>query len=246
MPTKIGWTQETINPFHGCDKISPGCEFCYAEGMARRLAGRFGYPEDDPFSVVLEPDVLQNIHRWRNPRMVFLGSMGDILHPAVPDNYIQKILWTINQHPQHTFQVLTKRIERFAEMNLRLPQNMWLGVSVENQDYLWRIACLCEVHAAVRFVSFEPLLGSVESADLTQISWVIAGCESRQGRPGRHMETEWIREIRDKCQSNEIPFFLKQMEVNGKIIHEPELDGQQWLQMPEGIVLKKHEHQQDG
>jgi len=233
MPTKISWTEETVNPFHGCTAISPGCDSCYAEKMARRLAGRYGYPEEEPFKVTLNPEALDIIDTWKKPRMVFIGSMGDIAHYDVPDSTFHKVIRAAATHPQHVLQVLTKRPARLAGMKLTIPSNLWVGVSVENAEYDWRLDYLRQIRAAVRFVSFEPLLGSVIPADLTGISWVIAGCESIGGRPGREMDLDWVRDIRDECQRQGIPFFLKQMEVSGKLVREPDLEGQQWLQFPD-------------
>ena len=233
MPTRIAWTDETLNPFHGCTAVSPACDNCYAEKMARRLAGRHGYPRKEPFQVILHPEALNLIATWKKPRMVFVGSMGDIAHHDVPDSTIHKVIGAAAEYPQHIFQILTKRPARLCSMRLTLPSNLWLGTSVENSDYLWRLDHLRRIRVAVRFVSFEPLLGPVIPADLTGVSWVIAGCESCGGRPGRNMDLDWVREIRDECQRQEIPLFLKQTEIDGKLVHDPELDGQQWLQFPD-------------
>jgi len=230
MPTKIEWTEETWNPVTGCTKVSAGCQNCYAERMAKRLAGRYGYPADDPFRVTLQEDQLSKPLSWRKPRMVFVCSMGDLFHPDVPDEYITQIFDVMAKARwyRQTFQVLTKRPERMREHLLArkalTAPNVWLGVTAENQETAdQRIPILLQTPAAVRFVSCEPLLGSLDLAEgghgwlfvtdltdgrRTHLDWVIVGGES--GPKARPAHPDWFRSIRDQCQSAGVPFFFKQ------------------------------------
>ena len=265
--TNIEWVKnadgtkgKTWNPVTGCTKVSAGCWNCYAERMAKRLAGRYGYPEQpNHFDVTLHEDKLGEPGRWKKPRQIFVCSMSDLFHGAVPFDYIGKVFGTIAEAKQHTFQVLTKRPDRMGEFLegwqavgqhfLYVPSNIWFGVSVENQNEVCRIEKLVQISAAVRFVSFEPLLGPVNFTDQEwwdwrysygfyppsiarkPIDWVIAGCESDPKR--RPCDIDWIRSVRDQCVAADIPFFLKQMDIDGKVVKMPELDGRVWDQMPE-------------
>jgi len=245
MPTKIEWATETWNPITGCTPISEGCKNCYAKRMAQRLAGRFGYPADDPFRVTLHPDKLDQPLRWKKPRRVFVCSMGDLFHEDVLEEWIDQVYEVIANTPQHTFQILTKRPERMARyiriMSAALP-NVWLGVTAENQEQAdKRIPVLLQIPAAVRFVSVEPMLEAVVIGDLLGdayssmhggfapgIDWVICGAETGSG--ARPMDLDWARDLRDQCVSAEVPFFFKR-DSNGN----RELDGQLWEQYPEAL-----------
>jgi len=236
MPTKIEWTHSTWNPVTGCTKVSAGCQNCYAERMAKRLAGRYGYPADEPFRVTLHEDQLSKPLSWRKPRMVFVCSMGDLFHEDVPDEFITKVFDVMAEArwDGHIFQVLTKRPQRMREFLLAREAlsapNVWLGVSAENQETAdQRIPILLDTPAAVRFVSCEPLLGPVDlyhylaiwspagdretwehddTCDEVQLDWVICGGES--GSKARPMHPLWALRISRQCQAARVPFFFKQ------------------------------------
>lgn len=260
MPTKIEWVTnpngtmgETWNPVTGCTPKSEGCQNCYARRMSKRLAGRCGYPKDDPFQVTLHPERLEEPLRWKKPRQVFVCSMSDIFHPDVPDEYIARVWETMNNASQHTFIVLTKRPQRMKEFLSRLGwyihdrenepaearwggkytlKNVWIGVTAENQARAdERIPVLLQIPAAKRFVSVEPMLGPVDlSYFINSLDWVICGGETGPG--ARPMHPDWVRSLRDQCQKAGTPFFLKSMHVGGKIVKMPELDGRMWGEIP--------------
>lgn len=206
----IEWTDVTWNPVTGCTKVSLGCKHCYAERMARRLQG-MGHPNyRNGFRLTIHEHMLALPLQWRRPRRVFVNSMSDLFHQDVPDTFIERVFRTMAQAHWHVFQVLTKRAERLAKLapDLFWPQNVWMGVTVEHDATRLRLDLLRSVPAAVRFVSFEPLIGRVRSPDLTGIDWVIVGGES--GPNARPMDPEWVDEIYEACQAFEIPFFFKQ------------------------------------
>ncbi len=213
--SKIEWTDATWNPVTGCTPVSTGCANCYAKRMAKRLAGRHGYPKTNPFTVTVHLDRLEEPLRWRKPRMVFVCSMGDLFHDDVPGDVIDKVFAVMELAPQHTFQVLTKRPHHMATyLNARgfglnpLP-NVWLGTSVEDQSLAhYRIPYLLNCPAVVRFLSCEPLLGPLPNLNLDGIHWVIVGGESGPG--ARPMNSDWARDIRNQCQAAGVPFFFKQ------------------------------------
>ena len=333
MPSKIERTEETWNPVTGCTKVSPGCANCYAERMAKRLAGRCGYPKDNPFAVMMHYYRLEQPIHWHKPRTIFVCSMGDLFHPEVSFEFIDKVFAVMALCPQHTFQVLTKRADRMRDYFAYLEEenkkpshtphraieialehitgdhwpyippvqawplpNLWLGVSAENQEMAdERIPLLLQTPAAERFVSVEPMLGEVDfkqiydpeamccvkcghigkldepyetdyetpddpngwaicpecggancggfpSYDIVDVTpldmqpfpdldWVICGGESGPG--ARLMQLDWARSLRDQCVEAGVPFFLKQMKVDGNLVKMPELDGKIWDQMPE-------------
>lgn len=217
--TSIEWTEVTWNPTTGCDRVSDGCDNCYALTLAKRLKamGADKYQADgDPrtsgpgFGVTVHPDALLAPYSWRQPRTVFVNSMSDLFHARVPLDFARQVLQVIADTPQHTYQVLTKRSVRLRRVadQLDWPDNLWLGVSVENEDALNRIDDLRSVPAAVRFLSCEPLLGPLLGLDLTGIGWVIAGGES--GKDHRPVQSQWVTDIRDACQQTDVPFFFKQ------------------------------------
>jgi protein gp37 len=227
MATGIEWTNETWNPTTGCNKVSPGCAHCYAEEMTRRFP--HAWPEG--FAFTLKPERLQQPLKWRKPKRVFVNSMSDLFHKEMPLDYLKQIFAVMESTPRHSYQVLTKRAERLAELapGLPWPDNVWMGVSVESQDYTSRIDFLRMVPAAVRFLSCEPLLGPLE-LDLSGIHWVIVGGES--GLKHRPIDPAWVRSIRDQCQAQGVAFFFKQWggrtsKANGRL-----LDGQVWEQYP--------------
>ena len=217
--SSIEWTEATWNPTTGCDRISVGCDNCYALTLAKRLKamGVAKYQSDgDPrtsgpgFGVTIHPDSLDLPYTWRTPRTVFVNSMSDLFHAKVPVAFIHQVLAVMADTPQHTYQVLTKRAQRLRRLaeGLEFPPNVWIGVSVENADHLDRVDDLRQVPAAVRFLSCEPLLGPLDDLDLNGIHWVIAGGES--GPRHRPMDPQWVLDIRDKCQTAGVPFFFKQ------------------------------------
>jgi protein gp37 len=185
------------------------------------------------FNVTLHPDLLELPFRWRRPKMIFVNSMSDLFHESVPEKFIAEVLRTADRTPWHTYQILTKRAERLAEIGPRLswPKNVWQGVSVESEEYSWRARFLRKVPAAVRFLSIEPLLGPISNLSFRDIDWVIVGGES--GPNCRPIDPAWVRQLRDECDRRGIPFFFKQWggffpKAGGRL-----LDGREWNQMPE-------------
>lgn len=241
--TAIEWTEATWNPVTGCDRVSPGCDHCYALSLAARLKamGSPKYQNDGDartsgpgFAVTTHHGELEVPRQWRRPRLVFVNSMSDLFHPRVPASFIANVFGVMAETPQHTYQILTKRPKR-ARAVLRdvapypLP-NVWLGVSVEDNRHLNRAAILRDLPAAVRFLSCEPLLGSLSSLDVNGIDWVIVGGES--GPNARPMREPWLTDIRDKCLASRVPFFFKQWggrtpKAGGRL-----LAGRLWDQMP--------------
>ncbi len=225
--TTIEWTDKTWNPTTGCDKVSAGCKFCYAEVITQRFASSF--PNGFKFS--MHPDRLNEPRRWRKSSLVFVNSMSDLFHEQMPLEYLQQIFAVMRECPQHVFQILTKRHERLVELApfLEWSPNIWMGVSVENQANAHRVDFLRDVPAKVRFLSCEPLIGALK-LDLTDIHWVITGGES--GALHRTIKTEWVRDIKDQCQTQGVAFFHKQWggrtpKSGGRL-----LDGRTWDEMP--------------
>lgn len=206
----IEWTDSTWNPVTGCTKVSQGCKHCYALTFAERFRSVPGHPYEQGFDLKLWPDRLRLPLLWKEGRRVFVNSMSDLYHPAVPDSYIRDVFGTMVEARWHTFQVLTKRSERLEQLGGSLPwrPNIWQGVSVENEDVTFRIDHLRKVPADVRFLSLEPLLGPLDELDLRGIHWVIVGGESGPG--ARPMQKGWVRTIRDQCLREGVPFFFKQ------------------------------------
>jgi len=238
--SSIEWTEVTWNPTTGCDQTSPGCDNCYALTLAKRLQamGSKKYQNDgDPrssgpgFALTLHPDTLSDPLRWKKPRTVFVNSMSDLFHPQVPDDFIEKVLAVMRATPQHNYQVLTKRSRRLKDCADRFewPANLWLGVSVETQNYAFRLDHLRAVPAAVRFVSAEPLLGPLD-LDLGGIDWLIAGGES--GPRARPIDSDWVRGLRDACEPLDTAFFFKQWGGRTPKAGGRSLDGELWDQMP--------------
>jgi protein gp37 len=225
--TGIEWTDKTWNPTTGCDKVSNGCLHCYAEAITQRFPKNF----PNGFALTLHPERLEEPLRWRTPSRVFVNSMSDLFHDDVPLDFIKQVFSVIHSTPWHIYQILTKRHERLGDLASKLdfPENIWLGVSVENQNHVNRIESLRTVPVSVRFISCEPLLGSLK-LNLTSIDWVIVGGES--GQKHRQMKLDWARDIRDQCQNSEVAFFFKQVggrtpKAGGRL-----LDDQIWDEMP--------------
>ncbi|MHB8467664.1 MAG: DUF5131 family protein [Acidimicrobiales bacterium] len=237
----IEWTEATWNPTTGCDRTSPGCDHCYALTLANRLKamGQPKYQNDgDPrtsglgFGLTLHPSALDLPRGWASPRIVFVNSMSDLFHEAVPLDFIRRVFSVVRETPQHTYQVLTKRSRRLRDVAGRLdwPDNLWMGVSIESARYSFRADHLRSDPAAVRFVSVEPMLDAVNRLSLDDIDWVIVGGES--GPRARPLEVAWVRHLRDRCVELGVPFFFKQWggrtpKAGGRL-----LDGVTWDEMP--------------
>jgi protein gp37 len=209
--TTIEWTEATWNPVTGCHKVSPGCAHCYAETFAERFRGVPGHPYEHGFDIRIRPERLELPLRWRKPRLVFVNSMSDPYHEAVPEAFIRDVHDVMARAHWHTFQVLTKRSGRLAELAPRLPwpANVWMGVSIENRRFVERADHLRRVPAAVRFISAEPLLGPLEGLDLSGIDWVIVGGES--GPRARPMDLGWARDLVARCRAAGVAVFVKQL-----------------------------------
>lgn len=240
-PSLIEWTEATWNPTTGCDRVSVGCDNCYAMTLAKRLKamGAPKYQNDgDPrtsgpgFAVTVHPDALAIPHRWRAPRTVFVNSMSDLFHARVPVSFIRDVFDVMAATPRHRYQVLTKRSTRLRRIAEKLdwPHNVWMGVSVENEETLYRVDDLRQVPAAVRFLSCEPLLGPLDGLDVTGIDWVIAGGES--GPRHRPVEQAWITGIRDSCTQADVAFFFKQWGGRTPKSAGRLLEGRTWDELP--------------
>lgn len=228
----IEWTESTWNPVTGCTKISPGCKNCYAKRMAERLQlmGQRNYANG--FDLTLQPQMLELPLRWKKPQRVFVNSMSDLFHDDVPLDYIRQVFDVMRRASWHQFQVLTKRSERLASIanQLKWPANVWMGVSVENAQYTFRVADLRETGAAVKFLSIEPLIGPLGSFDLIEIDWVIVGGESGPG--AREMKRQWVIDIRRQCRAAGVAFFFKQWGGVNKKKTGRTLDGRTYDEMP--------------
>lgn len=235
--SKIEWTDATWNPVRGCTKISPGCKHCYAERFAERFRGVKGHPFERGFDLRLIPAKVAEPLSWRKPQRIFVNSMSDLFHDNVPTEYIQSVFDVMNQADWHQYQVLTKRAERLEELSDKLPwaPHIWMGVSVESKDYLWRIDHLRRTKAHIKFLSIEPLLGPLGKINLRGIDWVIVGGESGPG--ARSMNAEWVTEIKDQCVRAGGAFFFKQWGGVQKKRHGRELEGRTWDEMPELAVI---------
>ncbi|SLM47054.1 conserved protein of unknown function [Nitrospira japonica] len=230
--SKIEWTEATWNPVTGCDKISPGCKNCYAERLALRLQAAGTRQYKDGFALTLHPESLGIPLGWKKPKVIFVNSMSDLFHRDVPVEFISRVFAVMQIASQHQFQVLTKRADRLVELDSQLswPDNVWMGVSVENEDYVLRIRHLKQTSARIKFLSLEPLLGPLPNLDLKGIDWVIVGGES--GPYARPMKPQWVRQIRAQCISANVPFFFKQWGGVFKSKTGRTLDGRTWDQMP--------------
>lgn len=209
--SKIEWTEHTWNPTTGCTKVSPGCKNCYADAMAMRLQAMGANGYENGFKLSLMPDRLDQPKRRKKPTTYFVNSMSDLFHEGVPDSYLDDVFSVITDTPQHTYQILTKRASRLPQYfrERSIPQNVWLGISVEDRKYgVPRIDLLREVNASVRFLSIEPLIEDIGSIDLSGIHWVIVGGES--GKNARPMKAEWVDNIRLQCEDQNVSFFFKQ------------------------------------
>jgi protein gp37 len=234
LSSSIEWTQATWNPTTGCNKVSPGCKHCYAERMAERLQA-MGQPNyRNGFELTVHPRMLELPLTWKKPQTVFVNSMSDLLHKDIPIEFIRQVFDVMRRAHWHRFQVLTKRGERLDEVDSTVdwPANVWMGVSVENAKYLRRIDDLRKSGARVKFLSLEPLLGSLPNLNLKGISWVIVGGESGPG--ARPMRSEWVTNIRDQCRASGVAFFFKQWGGVNKKRTGRTLEGRTWDEMPGG------------
>jgi len=235
--SSIEWTESTWNPVTGCTKISPGCKNCYAERMAKRLQG-MGQPNyRKGFEIAFHEKTLELPLMWKKPQTIFVNSMSDLFHEDVPSRFIQKVFGIMEQAHWHRFQILTKRSDRLLELNPKLSWNfnIWMGVSVENQDYTFRIDHLRKVGAITKFISFEPLLGLITGLNLRGIDWVIVGGES--GHQARPMDASWAVDILNQCQRAKVPFFFKQWGGQNRKKTGRKLEGRTWDEIPVTIEM---------
>lgn len=237
--SKIEWTESTWNPVTGCTKISEGCQHCYAERLTVRLQAMGNPKYTEGFRVVLHPESLEDPIKWKKPSMIFVNSMSDLFHQDVPLEYIQNVFDIMCRAQQHTFQVLTKRAERLAELadDLIWPNNVWMGVTVENRNHINRIDALRTVPSAIRFISFEPLLGDIGAVNLENIHWAIVGGESGPG--ARPMDEMWVLNLKEQCENQNTLFYFKQWGGVNKKQKGRVLLGRTWDNMPEVVKTEK-------
>ena len=231
--SSIEWTEMTWNPTTGCTKISAGCKFCYAEVMAKRLQAMGVEKYKDAFAVRTHEDALNIPYTWKGSKVVFVNSMSDLFHPDIPFSFIQRVFQVMNNTPQHTYQVLTKRADRLFELHEQLnwTSNIWMGVSVEDERVVNRIDFLRMTNAAIKFLSCEPLIGPLNNLNLQNIDWVIVGGES--GRKARTIEERWIWKIKEQCDKQNVLFFFKQWGGVNKKKTGRLLGGRTYDEMPE-------------
>ena len=229
--SSIEWTQMTWNPTTGCTKISAGCKYCYAEVMAKRLQAMGVEKYKDAFKLRLHPDALNIPYSWSKQKIVFVNSMSDLFHKDVPLSFIQKVFKVMNE-TNHIYQVLTKRADRLFELHSKLiwTENIWMGVSVEDEKVTDRIDFLRETNAKTKFLSCEPLIGPLNNLNLDKIDWVIVGGES--GRNARPMDKKWVLDIKDQCKQQNIKFFFKQWGGTNKKKAGRILNGKTYSEMP--------------
>ena len=232
VDSKIEWTESTWNPITGCTKISSGCKSCYAERMAKRLKA-MGQPNyTNGFNIAIHKLAFDLPLRWKKPQVIFVNSMSDLFHKQVPTHCIKHLFEIMGQANWHIFQILTKRSSRLAQLDLQLPwsDHIWMGVTVEAVNYTYRIDDLRNCGAKVKFLSIEPLLGPLPEINLSGIDWVIVGGESGPG--ARPMEADWVRNIREQCVEQNVPFFFKQWGGFNKKKRGRMLDGRVWDEIP--------------
>lgn len=233
--SSIEWTEMTWNPVTGCDKLTAGCKFCYAEVMSKRLKAMGVEKYKNNFKLTIHEDELKVPYSWKKSRVVFVNSMSDLFHKDVPIEFIQKVFKVMRENPQHIFQVLTKRADvlRYYDSEgwLKWSHNIWMGVSVENEKVKNRIDLLRQTGARVKFLSCEPLIGSIPDMNLNGIDWVIVGGES--GRKPRPMNEEWVADIKNQCLDSDVAFFFKQWGGTNKKKTGRLLEGKTWDEMPE-------------
>ena len=232
LSSSIEWTESTWNPLTGCTKISSGCVNCYAERMALRLKAMGNPNYSNGFNVTMHENALELPLKWKKPQTIFVNSMSDLFHEDIPEDFILRIFDTMCQAKWHRFQILTKRTERLEELSSKLPwrQNIWRGVTVEEQDYAYRIQHLVRTGASIKFLSLEPLLSPINNLNLENIDWVIVGGES--GPKSRPIEKSWVTDVCNQCQRNNVPFFFKQWGGVNKKKTGRDLNGRIWSETP--------------
>lgn len=235
--TKIEWTQITWNPITGCSKISEGCQHCYAERMSKRLKSMNNKRYINGFDVSIHRDLFEEPLKWKTSKIVFVNSMSDIFHEMLPDNVILELFKVMNKAQQHIFQVLTKRPERLKSLadKISWTDNIWMGVTVENQKNINRIDILRGTKAKIKFISFEPLLNEISNLNLENIDWAIVGGESGPG--AREMKKEWVLNLKEQCKKYNVKFFFKQWGGVNKKKNGRLLDGKEYNEMP-NIIIK--------
>jgi len=233
--SSIEWTESTWNPVTGCTKVSPGCKHCYAERIADRLQAMGQRNYRNGFKLTLQPHMLNLPLQWRKPQRIFVNSMGDLFHKDVPVSYLLQVFEVMRRAYWHKFQVLTKRSDNLSELDplIAWPANVWMGVSVEDEEYTWRIQDLKKSGARTKFLSIEPLLGPLVALDLSGIDWVIVGGESGPG--ARPIQRKWVVDIRRQCRQAGVPFFFKQWGGVNKKRTGRELDGRTYDEMPASL-----------
>lgn len=235
----IEWTDATWNPVTGCTEVSAGCDHCYARTFAERFRGVPDHPYEQGFDLRLWPSRLDYPLRWKKSRRIFVNSMSDLFHKEVPDEFIQRVFKIMERAHWHNFQVLTKRPQRLARLapSLSWPAHIWIGVSIESDEYAWRADYLRQVPASVRFISAEPLLGPLPSLKLDHIQWLITGGES--GHHSRTCDPDWVRALRDRCQQEQVAFFHKQWGGRTPKAGGRELDGRTWDEYPMPLAIQE-------
>ncbi len=233
----IEWTTSTWNPVTGCHKVSAGCANCYAERFAERFRGVPNHPFEQGFDLKTWPERIALPLSWKEPKTIFVNSMSDLFHREVNEKFIKDVFSTMRKAHWHTFQILTKRSDRLVQMASKLDwaPNIWMGVSVENDKFQYRIDDLRKTKAAVKFLSLEPLIGPLPNMNLKNIDWAIVGGESGPG--ARPMEKEWVIQIKRQCSAAKVPFFFKQWGGVWKKKNGRELNGRTWDQMPKRIKV---------
>jgi len=234
--TQIEWTESTWNPVTGCTKVSAGCKHCYAENLARRLQAMGHKNYVNGFKVTLHPESLNLPFTWKKPQRIFVNSMSDLFHEDIPDSFIYDVFEVMCNADWHQYQILTKRSARMMELSKKLPakEHIWLGVTVENNDYLNRLDDLRNSNTFIRFVSFEPLLGPIINPDLSNIDWAIVGGES--GSCARPMDEDWVIKIKNACKEYNTAFFFKQWGGRKKKEAGRILQGRTWDEMPRNVA----------
>ncbi len=231
--SKIEWTEVTWNPTTGCNKVSSGCKNCYAEIFANRLQAMGNEKYKNGFKLTIHPDVLNEPRKWRNSRIIFVNSMSDLFHEKIPVNFLKSVFKVMNETPHHIYQVLTKRAERLSDISYKLnwSDNIWMGVTVEDENAVFRIEHLKKTPAKIKFLSLEPLLGPLPNLDLNGIDWVIVGGES--GKYARPVKESWILDIKEQCEKANAEFFFKQWGGMNKKANGRELQGKIYNGMPQ-------------
>jgi len=235
VKSSIEWTESTWNPVTGCTKVSPGCKHCYAERLSERLQAMGQRNYRNGFKLTLQPHMLKLPLQWRKPQRIFVNSMSDLFHKDVPVSYLLRVFDVMRRAHWHQFQILTKRSDNLRELDsfIDWPANVWMGVSVENEEYTWRIDDLRRTNAHTKFLSIEPLLGPLSGLNLSGIDWVIVGGES--GPSARPIQRKWVVDIRRQCRQAGVPFFFKQWGGVNKKKTGRELDGRTYDEMPDKL-----------